>query len=269
MEARAAGTASALTEIEVMPRRTSASANSGWFEGAWPHSDEVLPAERVEDHELGAQQPDAVDRQGRDLLGALGHREVDVQAGGQRLVVRRRRGRGGDLDARRLRGHVAGEHLPAAAVDRDDLAVAQRRGRRAGADDAGDPQLAADDRGVAGHAARVGDDAGGAAHGRHPVGRRHRRDEHLAGPRPCDPRQELWHDGFDDALGERQVAEALECVDALPYGDADGRVACVADGRRLLADAWADRQAERGVRVVYRRPDALSVAVALGDEALG
>ena len=42
-------------------------------------------AERVGDHELGAQQADAVDRQRGDLLGLLGHRQVDVDAGGQRL----------------------------------------------------------------------------------------------------------------------------------------------------------------------------------------
>ena len=52
--------------------------------------------------------------------------------------------------------------------------------RLAGADDAGDAELAGDDRGVAGHAAGVGDDRRRAAHQRHPVGRGHVGDEDLA-----------------------------------------------------------------------------------------
>ncbi|MBL9107271.1 MAG: hypothetical protein JNL82_40650 [Myxococcales bacterium] len=57
--------------------------------------------------------------------------------------------------------------------------------------------------------------------------------------------------------------DAAAQVDAHEPGAAERRAAL------RDFDAWADRQAERGVRVVYRRPDALSVAVALGDEALG
>lgn len=37
----AAGTASGLTEIEVIPRRTRCSANSGRMNGACPHSEEI------------------------------------------------------------------------------------------------------------------------------------------------------------------------------------------------------------------------------------
>ena len=44
IDARTASTASGLTEIDVMPRRTRCSANSGRLDGAWPHSDEVIPA---------------------------------------------------------------------------------------------------------------------------------------------------------------------------------------------------------------------------------
>ena len=40
---RVRSTASGLTEIDVMPKRTRCSANSGRFDGAWPHSDEVMP----------------------------------------------------------------------------------------------------------------------------------------------------------------------------------------------------------------------------------
>lgn len=44
MTERAAGTASGLTDTEVIPRRTRCSANSGRLDGACPHSDEVMPA---------------------------------------------------------------------------------------------------------------------------------------------------------------------------------------------------------------------------------
>ena len=40
-------TALGSTEIEVIPRRTRCSANSGRLDGAWPHSDEVMPASRA------------------------------------------------------------------------------------------------------------------------------------------------------------------------------------------------------------------------------
>src|SRR5690606_8794688 len=41
---RAAGTASGLTEIESIPSRTRCSAKDGSLDGAWPQSDEVMPA---------------------------------------------------------------------------------------------------------------------------------------------------------------------------------------------------------------------------------
>ena len=40
---RTASTASGLTEIDVIPWRTRCSAKAGRFDGAWPHSDEVIP----------------------------------------------------------------------------------------------------------------------------------------------------------------------------------------------------------------------------------
>ena len=49
----------------------------------------------------------------------------------------------------------------------------------------GTPSSRLDDRGVTGDAAAVGDQRAGPPHGRHPVGRRHRRDEDLAGLRAC------------------------------------------------------------------------------------
>ena len=41
---RTAATASGFTEMEVMPWRTRCSAKAGRLDGAWPHSDEVMPA---------------------------------------------------------------------------------------------------------------------------------------------------------------------------------------------------------------------------------
>ena len=43
-DVRTASTASGLTEIEVMPSRTRCSAKAGRLDGAWPHSDDVIPA---------------------------------------------------------------------------------------------------------------------------------------------------------------------------------------------------------------------------------
>ena len=65
--------------------------------------------------------------------------------------------------------------------DGDLVAVGQPSRGVPGADHGGDPQLAGDDRGVAGAAATVGDDGAGALHDRLPVGIGHVRDQHLAG----------------------------------------------------------------------------------------
>jgi hypothetical protein len=59
------------------------------------------------------------------------------------------------------------------------IAVVQIGRGGVGGDDRGQMQLAADDRRMACDPAAVGDERGGAAHGRHPVRAGHRRDEHI------------------------------------------------------------------------------------------
>ena len=66
------------------------------------------------------------------------------------------------------------------ARDGDRRAVGQLSGGVAGADDRRDAELAGDDRRVAGPAAAVGDDRGGALHDRLPVRVGHVGDQHLA-----------------------------------------------------------------------------------------
>jgi hypothetical protein len=66
-------------------------------------------------------------------------------------------------------GGGAGVDLAGAPVDGDFLPGVQHGGGVAGADDAGQLQFAGDDRGVAGDAASVGDQRGGASHGWYPV----------------------------------------------------------------------------------------------------
>ena len=84
----------------------------------------VHAAERVGDHELRAQQADPVDRQRRRRLRLFGDRQVDVDAGRQRLDERRgirrrhRRDRGLGRSFRRM--SAAGVDLAAAAVDGDE-----------------------------------------------------------------------------------------------------------------------------------------------------
>ena len=74
-------------------------------------------------------------------------------------------------------------------VDGDDLAVAKALRRVLRADDARDPELAGDDRCVAGHAAGIGDDRGRPPHQRHPVRRGHARHEHVAVAEPSPRRR--------------------------------------------------------------------------------
>ncbi len=96
---------------------------------------------------------------------------------------------GGDLRHRRHLGLLDGElQLPVVDVagvtlgarDRDPAAVSEFAGRVAGADDGRDPELARNDRGVAGATAAVGDDGRRALHDRLPVGVGHVGDEDLA-----------------------------------------------------------------------------------------
>jgi hypothetical protein len=67
------------------------------------------------------------------------------------------------------------------AVDGDEHAILERLRRLLRADDRGHAQLARHDRRVARHPAFVGDDGRGALHRGHHVGRRHLRDEDVAG----------------------------------------------------------------------------------------
>ena len=80
--------------------------------------------------------------------------------------------------------HGALEHQPPARIDRHQLAVTECGGSADRAHDARNSQLTRDDCSVTGHPTGVGDDRGGAAHQRHPVGRRHVRDQHLPGLKP-------------------------------------------------------------------------------------
>ncbi len=95
------------------------------------------------------------------------------------------------------------------AVDRDELAVAQRRRRRASPHHARHAQFARHDRRVAGHATSVGHHRRRAADGRHPIRVGHRGDEHLAclEPAPFLRRQQHPHSAGGDARGGGQAPQ--------------------------------------------------------------
>ena len=155
----------------------------------------MYAVERVGEHELGSQESDTVARLRGDITRVLRHGEVDVQASGQRLDGRRdrrRRGSGRHRRAGGVRGSAFGDSA-LGAVDGHQLAVAQDRRRAAGPDDAGDAELAGDDRRVAGHAAAVGDDCGRTTDRRHPVRVGHGRDQHLAGEESLSFRRREQH----------------------------------------------------------------------------
>ena len=122
------------------------------------------------------------------LLGEVGVAEVHVDLGardGRHVGRSRRRGIGGRFLETMLLTMPA-YTVPLEASTAISLAVLNRgRGLlRAAcrADDARNAHLAADDGGVAGHAAGIGDDGERLLHGGHPVGRGHGRDEDLAVP---------------------------------------------------------------------------------------
>jgi len=139
----------------------------------------VGACQRFGEHELSPQQPDPLHRQRRGLVSMLGHRNVDIQARGQRL----------DTDHRGCRGLLArlgagcfdptGQHPPAGAVHGDQLAITQHLGGLAGADHTGHPKLPGHDRGMTGHAPTVGDQRGGPPHRRHPIWVGHGRHQDL------------------------------------------------------------------------------------------
>ncbi len=138
--------------------------------------------ERLDHHQLGPQQADALGvERGRAVdLRRLG--QVDQQLGARhRRGGHGRRGRGsGGRD-----GCCALAHHAVRGVHGDQLAVAQPGGALARADEARDAELARHDRRMTRHAARVGDDRRGLPHQRNPVRRRHVRDEHVALVQPC------------------------------------------------------------------------------------
>ena len=97
--------------------------------------------------------------------------------------VRARLRHGGEIEVLdRVLGDAVVDRTDVAlgAGHRDALPVAQHARRVAGADDRGQPELAAHDRGVRRAAAVVGHDRGGAFHDRHPVGVRDLGDEDRA-----------------------------------------------------------------------------------------
>ncbi len=86
-----------------------------------------VPAQCVGHHELGPQKTNAVDGEGRHLFGVLGEGQVDVDPGRQRSGPARSRPRAAEAGVRRprRRRHGSFGHRPVAAVDGDELAVAQ------------------------------------------------------------------------------------------------------------------------------------------------
>jgi hypothetical protein len=111
----------------------------------------VLPVEGFDHHELGAQQPHAVDRQLGDLRRLLGNRQVHVHRRRQRLDgTGERIQRGGDVGRGRYRRGRTGKQfddialmdLPGPAVDRDQLAGPQHLRRATGAHHTGHAELA-------------------------------------------------------------------------------------------------------------------------------
>ena len=128
------------------------------------------------DHELHAREADAVVRQKRERKSLLGIGEVqhDLRA----WPLKR-------LEARLL--HVKGEFavidkagVALRAGNRDDLAFLERFGAMLGPNDGWNAELTADDGGMAGAPAAVGDDGAGALHHRLPVGVGHVGDQHVA-----------------------------------------------------------------------------------------
>ncbi len=130
--------------------------------------------ERLDRHQLGAQEPDAVDFERRGALRLRGLGEVDQQLRGgdgsygahdlpsaispaartRRITVLR------DERGREVWGGAV-QHHAVGGVDGHELSVAQRARGVAGSRDARDAELARDDRRVAGHATGVGHDRGG------------------------------------------------------------------------------------------------------------
>jgi hypothetical protein len=100
----------------------------------------MVAVQRLEHHQLGAEQPDAVDVEPRRMLDLGGLRKVD-----EHLRPGDHAARSSGNDASRGSGWRRGcsfDHNAVRRIDSDDLAVAQLLCRLAGADDAGDTELA-------------------------------------------------------------------------------------------------------------------------------
>src|SRR5690606_19817473 len=110
------------------------------------------------------------------------------------------------------------------AADRDGLAILDRVERVAGADHGGYPELAGDDRCVAGAAAAIGDDGGGALHHRLPVRVGHVGDQHVAGlhafhvGQGADDARHAAADLLADRAALADHGPALAQVEALDLG---------------------------------------------------
>ena len=140
-------------------------------------------ADVVGEEEFAAHQSDAVALELGDLIGLGGHGHVDHDLGpGDGDVLRADPAHGSCGFALGLGGLLEGALVDGSGgpVHGDLHAVLQDLGRIAGSDDAGGPELPRDDGRVAGHAALVGDDAGGPAHGGDHVGHGHLGDEDVA-----------------------------------------------------------------------------------------
>src|SRR5690606_23205232 len=184
-------------------------------QGARVHAD--LPG----DDELQAGQADALVRQLCEVEGALrvAHVHHDLERGRRHVA----QVGGADLEVQLAGVDVAGVTLGAA--DGHFLAVLDGGHGIAGADHGRHAQLAGDDGGMAGAAAAVGDDGGGALHDRLPVGVGHVGHQHVTGleaahlveaaDHPRHARADLVADGA--ALAEH-LAAGLELVALDPGG---------------------------------------------------
>ena len=134
---------------------------------------EGMDADGVRDHEFHPCQAHAIDRKPPPAGGGGGVGDVEHDLGPGR-------GHGVEAGIGHLKGADAGidEAVVAlGAADGDLLPVVQEMGGVPGADHGRQAEFAADDGGVAGAAAMVGDDRAGAFHHRHPVGIGGRGDE--------------------------------------------------------------------------------------------
>ena len=160
-----------------------------------------MDLDQVVDDEFHSGQPDTVGRQPPPLEGGGRAGNVDHHPGaGLR--------HGAEVDLLGLEGQFppVDEALVALGTgDRDHLAIRERGGGDAGADDGRHAQFAADDRRVAGGAAVIGDDAGRAGHDRHPVRVGHLGDQNGAVHEFLDVGRVLDHAGHAarDAVADR------------------------------------------------------------------